>query len=82
VALLVRDSGSVQISFNITRVSFEAVMSFAPDLLEFVDSVMYECPQRRDLETPRDHELDSDEQVEGDSVQALDGGTDEMEKHE
>jgi hypothetical protein len=59
-------------------------MSFAPEILEFADSVMDGLQQRCDLETPRDHEqgLSTDEQVEGDSAQALDDDTEGVEKDE
>jgi hypothetical protein len=60
-------------------VSLVAVMSFAPEILEFADSVMDGLQQR-----PRDHEqgLGTDEQVEGDSVQALDDDTDRVDEDE
>jgi hypothetical protein len=84
VAILSRDTGAVQISFKSTRASLVAIMSFAPEILEFADSVMDGLQQRCDLETPRDHEqgLGADEQVEGDSVQALDDDTEGVEKDE
>jgi hypothetical protein len=46
VALLYLDSGRLQICFKRTRVSFEAVMSSAPDLLDFAESVMDGFQQR------------------------------------